>query len=123
MLGRSLFFLVSFLANLLLVYLFSLKHFVVYFFTLLIVLYILYKNYLFSYKIFLFYTFLIFIVLHLEIYSDLIFKFHLYTNTISSTIYIDSDIMYGLSALNLFFLINLKKIESFWAIIDKKLGF
>jgi len=122
MLSKSLFFLVASISNLVLLFLFCSNHFIVYFLVLFLVLYYLYKNYAFSYIIFLVYSSLVIVVMNLDIYDKYLFEFYLYTDLISKTTYLDSEIMYILTIVHLIFLINLKKFENFWDIMDKKLG-
>jgi len=122
MLSKSLFFLVASMSNLALLFLFCSNHFAVYFLALFLVLYYLYKNYAFSYIVFLVYSSLVIVVMSLDIYDKYLFEFYLYTDLISKTTYLDSEIMYILTIVHLIFLINLKKFENFWDIMDKKLG-
>ena len=122
MLSKSLFFLVASMSNLVLLFLFCSNYFVMYFLALFLVLYYLYKNYAFSYISFLVYSSLVIVVMNLDIYDKYLFEFYLHTDLISKTTYLDSEIMYILTIVHLIFLINLKKFENFWDIMDKKLG-
>jgi len=60
-------------------------------------------------------------IVNIEIYDEYLFELYLYLDALDKRIYINSEVMYILVVLHLIVLINLKKFENFWAIIDKKL--
>jgi len=55
-------------------------------------------------------------------YEEIIFELYLYLNIIETIPYIDMEVMYILTVFHLIILSNLKIIENFWDIIDKKLS-
>ncbi len=60
-------------------------------------------------------------VINLDIYEEFMFELSLYLDILDNIPYLNSEVMYVLSLIHILFLINLKKFETFWAIIDKKL--
>ena len=54
-------------------------------------------------------------------YEDVIFEIELYFDLLGKHIHVDSEIMYILSMVHIVVLINLKKFEFFWDIMDKKI--
>jgi len=116
------FFCIALVLNFLLLTLFSSSYFIIYFSTLFIALYILNRYYEY-YSGVIFYSFLIliFIVINLEVYDEYCFEIFLYFDYVKENIYINSEIMYALVVLHLILLLNLKKFEKLWDIIDKKL--
>lgn len=65
---------------------------------------------------------LIFVIVSInsEIYDEYLFEIYLYFDAIKDSIFVNNEVKYVLTALHLIVLINLKKFENFWAIIDKK---
>jgi hypothetical protein len=61
-------------------------------------------------------------VINLEIYDELLFELYLWLNILDRVPHINSEIIYALTTVHILFLINLKRFENFWAIIDKKLS-
>ncbi len=118
----TIFFIISLAINFLLLSLFCTNHFVIYILTLFTALYIL-NRYYHYYISPIFYPLLVFtfIVINLEIYDEYCFEFFLYFDYVGRVIYINSEIMYGLMILHLILLVNLKKFENIWDIIDKKI--
>ncbi len=114
------FFINSLVAHFLLISIFCLSWYYLYFLALLISLYFL-KNISLNieYKTFIFLLLLTLILINLDIYHEYIFELSLYLNIEHWSIYINSEVMYVLTLLHLVVLINLKRFEKFWAIIDK----
>jgi hypothetical protein len=54
-------------------------------------------------------------------YEEFMFELYLSLNILDKITYINSEIMYVLTALHIVLLSNLKKFDSFWDIIDEKL--
>ncbi len=116
------FFVVSIIFNLILLSLFSLDLYFFYFLSLVIFLYILYRSYkYFSIILFSLFSILTIFVINLEFYNVLVVELFLYYDLAKESIYINSDVMYVLILLHYFFLVNLKKFENFWDIIDSRL--
>ncbi len=117
-----LFFIATLILHLGLVSLFALGFYILYFPSLIITLYLLHRYYsYFSLVAFFLYLVIAFAVINLEFYDEYIFELLLYIDAIDRNIYINSEVMYALITLHILLLINLKKFEKFWAIIDKKL--
>jgi hypothetical protein len=57
----------------------------------------------------------------MEIFEEYLFEIYLRLDLLSRDIYIDSVVSYILMVFHLMILLNLKKFDSFWDIIDKKL--
>jgi hypothetical protein len=57
----------------------------------------------------------------MNIYDEYMFELYLYFDALDKNIYVNSEVMYVLIALHVIVLINLKKFESFWVIMDKKI--
>ncbi|WP_373034894.1 hypothetical protein [Sulfurimonas sp.] len=57
----------------------------------------------------------------MNIYDEYLFELYLYFDALDKNIHVNSEVMYGLIALHMIVLINLKKFESFWVIMDKKI--
>ena len=119
---NAILFINSLFIHFVLITIFSLSWYYLYFLALLISLYSL-KNLSshLEYKIFFPFLFLLFIVINLDIYHEYIFELSLYLNIEHWSIYINSEVMYILTLLHLIVLINLKRFEKIWAIIDEKL--
>jgi hypothetical protein len=116
------YFLAALFLHILLLYLFVSSMFSVYFFTLLGASYLLHRYYkYFSYKFFFSLSFLVISLINLDVCDECVFEIYLYFDAVDKRIFINSEVMYVLSALHLIVLINLKKFENFWAIIDKNL--
>ncbi len=114
------FFLGCFL-HIVLLHLFALSFYAIYFVCLLIASYILQRYYAyFSYKIFLPLVFLALVLVSSNLYDNYLFELYLYLDAVDKNLYINREVMYGLLGLHLILLFNLKKFESFWVIMDKK---
>jgi hypothetical protein len=61
------------------------------------------------------------ILINLNIYNEYLFELYLELDAVDKNIYISKEVMYSLITLHTIVLINLKKFESFWVIMDKKL--
>ena len=106
----------------LLLHLFALGFYTIYFIVLVSSAYLLHRYYFyFSYIVFFLLFFLAVILINLNIYDEYLFELYLYFDVVDKNIYINKQVMYALIALHLIVLINLKKFENFWDIIDKKL--
>ncbi len=122
LLKNILFFLTALILHLGLLYLFASGLYILYFLSLLIVLYLLHKYYTyFSYIVFFILSVLVLGLINLDIYDEYIFEIFLWLDVVDRKTYINSEVSYVQLALHLLLLINLKKFENFWAIIDKKL--
>ncbi len=120
---KNSFFLLSLLIlHIWLIYLFSMSYYILYFLNLIIILYILEKksNYLAN-KIIYIFLLIAFLLTNLEIYDEIIFELFLWFNMIDKIPYIDNTVVYSLVIIHIVLFMNLKKFESFWDIIDKKL--
>ena len=120
--GNLIFFIYALTLNFVLIYLFALDFYLLYFICFFAFSYLLYKyyNHYAPIPFFLFLTIVVAII-NLDIYSEVLFEIFLYLNIVDKSLYVNSEVMYILIALHLLVLINLKKFESFWDIIDKKL--
>lgn len=67
------------------------------------------------------YTLMTLYLINSDVYKELLFEVHLYLDILERVVYIDSEVMYVLSTAHLLLLVNLKKFDIFWDIIDKKL--
>ena len=103
-----------------LLYFFSSSLYFLYFISLLLFTFLLCRYYKFSYKKVFLFSAVIIAVINLNIYEEYVFELLFYTG-IELSFYINSEVMYSLTLLHLIVLGNLKKFESFWAIIDEKL--
>ena len=121
-LRNFIFFLVAIILHLYLLCLFAKSFYILYFLNLLICSYLLHKYYTyFSFFIFFLCLCLVLIFISLDIYDEYSFEIFLWLDMLNMSIYINSEVMYALITLHILLLINLKKFESFWAIIGKKL--
>jgi len=119
---KIIYFLSAYILHLILMYFFASEYYLIYFISLLFALYLLHKSYnYFSITIFFISTALSIIMINSKIYDEYLFEFFLFIDVLDRTIYVNSEIMYILVLLHLLFLINLKKFETIWAIIDEKL--
>lgn len=117
-----LFFFSALFLHVILLYLFVSGFYTLYFINLLAASYLLHRFYTyFSYRLFSLLFVSVLILVNLEIYDEYLFEIYLYFDAVQSSKFINSEVMYVLIALHLIVLINLKKFENFWAIIDKKL--
>lgn len=115
------YFIFALLLHTILLYLFVLGFYTLYFTFLLVSSYILYKyNRYFSYRVFSLLLIFVVVFINLEIYDEYIFEIYLYFDAVKGSIFVNSEVKYVLMTLHLIVLINLKKFENFWAIIDKK---
>ena len=116
------YFIFALFLHIILLNLFASGFYTLYFIFLIIASYSLYKykDY-FSYIIFSLLLFLLLVLINLDVYDEYLFEIYLYFDWVKSSIFINGEVMYVLIALHLIVLINLKKFENFWAIIDKKL--
>ncbi len=60
--------------------------------------------------------------INMNIYEEYLFEIYLWLDILSRDIYVDSEVSYILMVFHLIILLNLKKFDSFWDIIDKKLS-
>lgn len=121
-LKNSIFFLCALVLHVELLFVFSSTLYLLYFINLFIAMYILHKVYIgFSSIIFLLYSSLFIVLINLHVYEEYIFEFYLFIDVITQVPFINSEVMYALIAVHLLLLFNLKKFDSFWVIIDKKL--
>lgn len=119
---KVLFFTVVLTLHIILLYLFALSFYTIYFIVLFCASYLIYKYYNhFSYKIFFIFSALLIALINMNIYDEYLFELYLYFDALDKNIYVNSEVMYGLIALHMIVLINLKKFESFWVIMDKKI--
>ena len=110
------------LANFVLLFIFSSHLYYLYFFLLIIISYLFSKkNHHFCIKIFSYGTIIVLLTINQNFYEDMIFELYLYLDLLNKIPYIYSEVMYILIVLHLTVVINLKKFENFWDIIDKKL--
>jgi len=65
---------------------------------------------------------MVLIIINLNIYDELTFELFLYFNVLDRLIYVNSEIMYVLSAIHILVFLNLKKFENIWAIIEQNLS-
>ena len=111
-----------FLIHLFLLSLFSLQYYIIYFLFLIVFSYLISKYYSFVNKKLIFITSLLLIfIINTPIYNELYVEIIVYFDIYAKLIYINSSVMYILGVLHLIVLLNLKKIDTFWDIIDKKL--
>ena len=115
------FFLIALIFNFILLYLFFLDFYVLYFIFLVIFAFSIFKNYYYSFFTFSLLSVMVVFIINLKIYDEAIFELLLYLNLLEDSIYVNSEVMYVLILLHYFFLLNLKKFEKFWDIIDSKL--
>ena len=116
------YFILALSLHITLLYLFALGFYTLYFIFLLAASYSLHKyNKYFSDRVFFLLLFFTIVLINLDIFDEYLFEIYLYFDSVESSIFINSEVMYILIALHLIVLINLKKFENFWAIIDKKL--
>jgi len=119
---RAIFFLSALAFHIILLYLFASGFYTFYFMALIGSSYLLHRFYgYFSYRVFLLLLILVLILVNLNFYDEYIFELYLYFDAVKHSIFVNSEVKYVLIALHLIVLINLKKFENFWAIIDKKL--
>ena len=120
--GKSLFFMYALLVHIELITVFFFNLYTLYFLNLIFVMYILrYKYNDFSFAIFLFYTPLVLFITKLRLYDEVLFEASLFLNILDKIPFVNSEVMYALGLVHLLLLINLKKFDIFWAIIDEKL--
>ncbi|MCF6310416.1 MAG: hypothetical protein L3J19_08130 [Sulfurimonas sp.] len=113
----------SLLLHVELIFIFSINFYALYFLNLFIVMYILYRKFSdFSFMIFFLHIAIVLAVINLEIYNELLFELYLWLNILDKVPHINSEVIYALTAVHILLLINLKRFENFWAIIDKKLS-
>lgn len=119
---KVLFFTALLIFHIILLYLFVLGFYAVYFIALFCASYLVYKYYdYFSYTLFFSLSTFVIVLINMNIYDEYLFELYLYFDALDKNIYVNSEVMYGLIALHMIVLINLKKFESFWVIIDKKI--
>lgn len=122
LLKSTIFFVIALVFHFALLCLFSLDLYVLYFFSLVIFTYLLYKKYqYFSFLLVSLFSILVIILINIELYKTLTFEFFLYYDFTKESIYINSEVMYVLILFHYLFLVNLKKFENFWDIIDSRL--
>jgi len=114
------FFIALITVHLELLFIFVSKLYALYFILLLITGYLFLKKYnYFSYKIFFLGLFVLVTLSSKAYFGDIIFDLSLYLNILNSLPYVNDEVMYILSVIHILILMNLKKIENFWDIIDK----
>lgn len=119
---RTIFFLSALSFHIMLVYLFASGFYTFYFIALIGISYLLHSFYsYFSYRVFLLLLILVLILVNLNLYDEYVFELYLYFDAVKYSIFVNSEVKYVLITLHLIVLINLKRFENFWAIIDKKL--
>jgi len=117
-----LFFVISIIFNMILVSLFFSSFYILYFLFLFISSYIFQKYYIyFSHKIFFTLLIIVFIIIDSNIYDKIIFEVSLTLNQFEQNVYMNGEVLYILVAVHLLLLLNLKKFDKFWVIIDEKL--
>ena len=117
-----LFFVSALILHLGLLHLFVLSFYTLYFVGLFASSYLLHGyNRYFSYIVFSIFLILILGLINLDIYDEYIFEVFLWFDVLDWNVEINSEVMYILMALHLLLLLNLKKFENFWDIIDKKI--
>ena len=120
--NNLLFFLGTLFFHIILLMLFSIKLYLLYFIVLVISSYITMKKYnYFSKIIFLLLLSLILVLVNTDIYNTVVFDIYLNLNLFTKIVIINREVMYALTILHLLLLLNLKRFEFFWDIIDKKL--
>lgn len=120
--NKSLFFVFALLLHVELIFIFSFNFYVLYFINLFIVMYILHRKFNdFSLLLFSIYTVVILFIVNLNIYDELLFELCIFLNILDKAPFINSEVMYALSIVHVLLLLNLKRFEIFWAIIDKKI--
>lgn len=116
------FYVFTLFMHFLLLYLFANTYYLLYFILIFLSSYILHTYYrYFNSFIFLASLFLIVLLVNLDSYDEFIFDFFLKFNLLSRTTYLNNELIYILTTLHTIILLNLKKFESFWDIIDEKL--
>lgn len=119
---KSIFFACALFLHVELMFIFFLNFYTLYFINLFIVMYILQRNFSnFSLALFFLYTSVVLFIINLNIYDELLFEFYLFGDILDKVPFISSEVMYALSVVHILLLLNLKKFEIFWAIIDEKL--
>lgn len=121
-LKSSIFFIYALFIHVVLLHIFSEGFYALYILCLLVGLYVL----RFKFSDFSLYLFFIHVVVSIYIinsymYEEFMFELQLSLNILDKITYINSEIMYVLTALHIVLLSNLKKFDSFWDIIDEKL--
>ena len=116
------YFIILLTLHLELVFFFSIGFYIFYFLNLLLVIYTL-RNRFNSFPLItlLLHLITVLLIVNLEIYDETIFELQLWLNLLEKLPYISSEVMYTLIVIHILLFINLKKFESFWVIIDKKL--
>jgi len=121
-LKNSMFFIYLLLLHVELTTVFSISFYALYFLNLFFVMYLLNRRFSdFSLIIFFLHVFIVLLVVNLKVYDELVFELYLWLNILDRVPYVNSEVMYALCAVHILLLINLKRFENFWAIIDKKL--
>ena len=117
---KVVFFIIAFFFHVVLVYLFSAKLYILYFFSLVVFGYILFKFYIyFSVKIF--FALLIVLFFSINFFNDFLMEIYIDFDLYSIVPSLISEVMYTLFIIHLLLLSNLKRFRFFWDIIDKKL--
>lgn len=121
-LNSTLFFIYALVLHVGLIFVFFFEFYIFYFLCLFFVIFFLhYKISDLSPLLFLFYTFLIFLLTSLNAYDEVMFEIIIFLDILGKFPYMNSEVMYALSLVHLLLLLNLKKFENFWVIMDKKL--
>ncbi len=121
-LNSSLFFIYALVLHVELIFVFFFDFYIFYFLNLFFVMFFLhYKIADFSPKLFFLYTLLVLLITKLNIYDEVMFEISLFLDILDKVPYMNSEVMYALTLVHLLLLLNLKKFENFWVIMDKKL--
>ena len=119
---NSIFFIYLLVLHAELISVFSISFYTLYFLNLFIIMYILKDQFSdFPLVIFFLHVSVVLLLINLEIYEEGVFELFLWLNILDRVPNINSEIMYTLTVVHILVLINLKKFESFWVIIDEKL--
>ncbi len=111
---NTIFFAVALIFHNILLYFFFVDFYALYFISLVVFGYFLYKYYAhFSLLVFSFISIFCIVIINLNIYKEFIFEVTLYFDLIKESIYVNSEVMYILLLLHYFLLLNLKKFDNF----------
>lgn len=117
-----LYFLALFILHLIMLHLFVLEYFTLYFVLAILIFYGIYKFIKhISYVIFFSLLLVVIAIINTQIYEEIVFEAYLHFNATHLRAYVSSEVFYALLTIHIIVLINLKKFEKIWAIMDKKL--
>lgn len=106
-----------------LVLVFTLHFYTIYFLNLILVAYLVSLHYSSYSRIILFlHVAIVLLITKSDAYDEILFEFSLLFDKFYVFPYIDGGIIYALSIIHILVFINLKRFESIWDIIDKKLS-